>query len=521
MPLTLSSPTYLHVLQNGSLIFLALSLLPLCTFIAILSRVISPYLKGPRRIKHYRKWRAISSSTFRPRTVLVTGVGMSKGLALARAFYRAGHRVIGADFEPYNISVCGHFSTSIEKFYRLPKPTTDTTSADYINKLMQIIKAQRVELWCSVSGEASALEDGEAAELVEKETQCKTVQFGLTLTETLHDKHSFIDNTRKLGLNVPDTHLVTSETEALAVLYPEKPRSTQGKRYIMKSIIVGNSNRANMTLLPRPTLKETEIHVKALSPTPFRPFVLQQFVSGPEYCAHSLIINGEVRAFVACPSAELLMHYNPLPHSSALAQAMLLYTSIYTKKTGPDMTGHFSIDFLVEERVARAAETRLGVSEDEVRELMNKIYPIECNPRANTAVVLFADDSEDLAEAYLSILPDHQPKGISNGHRLEALVIPRPSIPGYYWIGHDLVTRVFLPLFGFLRSEMTFMDMFGGWMEFLEHVLYWRDGTWEIWDPWPAWWLYMVYWPAMFALSIWERRWWSRVNVSTTKIFGC
>jgi hypothetical protein len=124
--------------------------------------------------------------------------------------------------------------------------------------------------------------------------------------------------------------------------------------------------------------------------------------------------------------------------------------------------------------------------------------------------VLLADVSEDLAEAYLSILPDHEPKGISNGHRAEALVVPKPGVPGYYWIGHDLVTRVLLPFLGFLRFEVGLKEMAGLWGEFVEHVLYWRDGTWEVWDPWPAFWLYVGYWPAMFFVRLVERRWWSR-----------
>jgi hypothetical protein len=64
--------------------------------------------------------------------------------------------------------------------------------------------------------------------------------------------------------------------------------------------------------------------------------------------------------------------------------------------------------------------------------LMNAIYPIECNPRAHTAAVAFADEAEDMADAYLSVLPDHEPKGISNGHQVENLVVPRPNLPGYY-----------------------------------------------------------------------------------------
>jgi hypothetical protein len=531
MPLNHSSPTYLHILQNAFLIILCLSLLPLLTFFALFSRLISPYLSVTRHIKHHRKWRSNSSSTFRPRTILVTGVGMSKGLTLARIFYQAGHRVIGADFEPYGIPVSGHFSKAIEKFYPVTKPDSEEGSAIYVQDLISIIKKEKVELWVSCSGVASALDDGEAAEAIEKETSCVPIQFGHSLTETLHEKHSFISHTRKLGLNVPATHLVTSETEAQVVLYPSKaarspsgsPPRTPGRQHIMKPVGMDDSTRADMTLLPLPTHSATAAHIKRLNPTPFRPFVLQQYIKGPEYCTHSLILNGTVKAFVACPSAELLMHYSALPSSSALSQAMLLYTQTYARKTTPSMTGHFSIDFLVDAAVAADAETRIGVCEAEVRELLGKLYPIECNPRAHTAVVAFTDLSvaEDLADAYLSILPSHEPRGVSNGHRISKLVVPKPGIRGTYWIGHDLVTRVLLPLLWAVRGQIGVREMAGRWLEFCEHVLLWREGTWVVWDPWPAWWLYGGYWPAMFLASLLERRWWSRVNVSTGKMFGC
>jgi hypothetical protein len=435
---------------------------------------------------------------------------MSKGLTLARTFYRAGHRVIGADLEPYRIPVCGRFSSAIEKFYRVPKPISDS-GADYIKSLISIIEKEGVELWVSCSGVASQMVDGEAAEAIEKATTCKVIQFGLTLTTTLHDKHSFIDNTRSIGLNVPDTHLITSTTEALAVLYPGKTRYTKDSKYILKSVGWDENTLVDMTMLPLSTLGETEAHIRYINPTPFRPFVLQQYVAGPEYCTHSVIINGKIRAFVACPSAELLMHYNPLPASSALSQAMLLYTSIYVKKTGPSMTGHFSIDFLVDQKIARKAELMIGGSAQEIRELMNVIYPIECNPRPNTAGVLFADESEDLADAYLSILPDSEPKGTSNGHRADALVLPKPDTPGYYWIGHDLVTLVLLPVLEFLSREAGLFNVLEQWAAFAEHIIYWRDGTYEVWDPWPACWLYLGYWPGMFLVSLWEGKQWVRL----------
>ncbi|KAH6676728.1 hypothetical protein B0J14DRAFT_359896 [Halenospora varia] len=531
MPLSRSSPAYFHSLQNISLIFLALFSAPLCTWIAFLSSIISPFTKTSKHINQYRKWRQTSSSTFRPRTILVTGVGMSKGLAIARAFYRAGHNVVGADFEPYYIPVSGRFSRSITKFFRLSKLNGAAGSTTYIQDVLRIIEQENVELWVSCSAVASTLEDGEAAEAVLKETQCIPIQYGASLTETLHEKHSFISNTKNLGLNVPTTHLVTSETEALHALYPDpiqlEKRNGQSSprpkmKFIMKPVGMDDSTRADMTLLPLPTLKETESHVRRLNPTPFRPFVLQQFISGPEYCTHSLVLRGQLKLFVACPSSNLLMHYIALPSTSALSLAMQTYTQIYAQRMGRRMTGHFSMDVMVPSDIAKSAESTFGASEQEIQGLMNNIYPIECNPRAHTAVVLFGDEAEDMSAAYLSILPTHEPAGIANGHKdTTHIVVPRPDVPGYYWVSHDFVTLFLLPILSVVRGEIGVYELIGKWVEFAGHVLFWKEGTWEVWDPWPWWWGIVGYWPAMFAVSAWERRWWSRCNVSTGKMFGC
>lgn len=519
MPLNGASSPLLHFLQNASLVVLSLALLPFTTSVLVLSLLLSPYTTTTKHIDNRRRWRSSSSSSFRPRTVLVTGVGMSKGLTIARAFYRAGHRVIGADFEPHGAPVCGHFSAAIARFYRLTKPTEAMGTDRYIDELIEIVEEEGVDLWVSCSGVASAIEDGEAAEAVEAKTKCKAIQFGVALTETLHEKHSFISNTRELGLRVPATHLVISPAEALAILHPEhaslKPSAPASKRYIMKSVGLDDSIRADMTILPRPTYHETQVHLSNLRPSEVRPFVLQQFISGPEFCTHSIVIRGRVVAFTACPSAELLMHYKALPVSSALFMAMKEYTETYARKTGVAMTGHFSIDFLIEEK---------KVNYGSVESVRENMYPIECNPRAHTAVVLFGDIMEDMADAYLRLLPDYESEpSIPDKVRKPSfsdIIVPGSEM-GYYWIGHDLVELVIMPVLSVLRFKGTPKAIMVGWTSFLEHVLLWKDGTYEIWDPLPWWWLYQVYWPWMFVYSVWERNWWSRINVSTTKMFGC
>jgi hypothetical protein len=49
--------------------------------------------------------------------------------------------------------------------------------------------------------------------------------------------------------------------------------------------------------------------------------------------------------------------------------------------------------------------------------------------------------------------------------------------------------------------------------------LYWRDGTLTVEDPVPFFVLYHLYWPMKFVESLRTGKKWSRINVSTTKMF--
>jgi hypothetical protein len=129
---------------------------------------------------------------------------------------------------------------------------------------------------------------------------------------------------------------------------------------------------------------------------------------------------------------------------------------------------------------------------------------------------LFADKSQEVAEAYLSLLDDEAAERETKG-----IVIPCSNTPGYHWIGHDLIAKILLPILCLLQGKMSMAEMAANWIEFLQHLLFSKDGTYEIWDPWPMWWLYVVYWPGMFWISILEGDLWSRCNVSTTKLFRC
>ena len=484
-----------HFGKNAFLILLSLFFIPFDTlviFCAYMANFLAPEAVGNTQRR---------SSKPVPRTILVTGVGMTKGLALSRMFYKAGHHVIGADFQSNGMPVCGRFSKALTKFYTLSKPNELEGPTKYIQDLARLIRQEHVDLWVSCSGVASAVEDGQAKEIIERTTDCVAIQFDAATTAVLHEKDTFMERVSQLGLPMPETHNITSRGAVHRVLHGS-PR----KKYIMKSVGTDDANRGDMTILPRRTLSQTYSHISTLPISPSKAWVLQEYVRGREYCTHALIIRGTVKAFVACPSQELLMHYEALPSDSALNQAMLRFTQEFAARSEGDMTGHLSFDFLVDE-----IPTEKGVEA--------VLRPIECNPRAHTAVALFSGHSDEMTKAYLGALS----RTDMNGHTSDIVAgVLTPTNPAkYYWIGHDLVTKVVMPPLDVLSGTSRISDFVRTLVDFAQHLVFWKDGTFELWDPLPWWWLYHVYWPGQFLASILQPQRWSRINVSTVKMFTC
>merc|ERR1711967_31816 len=214
-----------HVAQDAALVLLSCLFLPLDTFLTFWAYAVS-LLYPFGAVKHRQHVRSTHTPYFEPKTILVTGVGMTKGLALARIFYSAGHNVIGADFEPsYLPTACGRSSRALKAFHKFTKPDgTKDGQMRYTQDILNVIRKEQVDIWVSCSGVASAVEDGIAKEMVETLAKCKAVQYDVATTKRLHEKHSFLEDTNGTG-----------------------------KKYIMKYIGTDDSVRGDMTLLPLDT----------------------------------------------------------------------------------------------------------------------------------------------------------------------------------------------------------------------------------------------------------------------------
>ncbi|KAF2431507.1 hypothetical protein EJ08DRAFT_669895 [Tothia fuscella] len=426
---------------------------------------------------------------------------MTKGLFLARTMYLGGCEVYGAEFkEPGNL-VCGRFSRALRKFIPLKNPLVEGTEA-YVSQVLEIIRTERIQLWISCSGVATASQDAQLARAIEKSTKCKTLQFDEDVITTLDDKLEFMQKTSQLKLANMQWYPLQHESDISGALnfINDSHSNFRRIRFMVKSANMDDSTRGSLPLLDSTDILAAEQLLKSLDYTGGRKWILQEFVdSGEEYCTFAVVIQGRVRAFTACASASVLMHYHQLDSKSILYGAMLKFTQDYANGLGRNATGHLSFDFLIRHI---SADGGFG----------GQLVPIECNPRCHTAVVLFEGMESALSEIYQEVI-----EGISETEILEAAC---EKETGFYWMAHDVVLGVssFCSLL-LSQDQLARSTALRQTLDCIYHLLSWRDPTFLWWDPLPWFVLNHLYWPWKLALASWAGMKWKQLNVSTTKMF--
>jgi predicted ATP-grasp superfamily ATP-dependent carboligase len=320
-----------------------------------------------------------------PKTVLISGGKMTKALHLARAFDRAGHRVIMVEAEKYRFS--GHrFSRAVDRFYTVPS----SGDPGYASALVEIVLRESVDVYVPVCSPASAAHDAQAkAELGE---YCEVLHPDPGTLTKLDDKFAFSTAAQELDLSVPDAHRISDPEQVLGFDFDghEPP-------YILKSIAYDPIRRLDLTPLPQPDPARTRAFVTALPISEDNPWIMQAFVAGQEYCTHSTVRDGRVHVHCCCESSASQLNYEMVDVPEIEA---------WVKRFAGELkvTGQLSFDFI------RGGDGRF--------------YAIECNPRTHSAITMFYDHP-DLADAYLS------------SDDVDT-VRPTPASRPTYWLYHEL-----------------------------------------------------------------------------------
>jgi predicted ATP-grasp superfamily ATP-dependent carboligase len=351
-------------------------------------------------------FRPVRSRSKYPQTVLISGGKMTKALQLARSFHQAGHRVILVETHKYWLT--GHrFSRAVDQFYTVPNPQTQ----EYAQALLEIVQREDVDIYVPVCSPVASYYDA----LIQKtlSPNCTVMHVDTEMLQRLDDKYAFAKAAEQLGLSVPKSYRITHPQQVLNFDF-----SQESRQYILKSIPYDSVRRLDLTRLPCTTPEETAAFVRSLPISETRPWIMQEFIPGQEYCTHSTVRQGEMQLHCCCKSSAFQVNYEQIDHPE-------IERWIRTFVKGLNLTGQVSFDFI------QAHDN-------------GQVYAIECNPRTHSAISMFYNHP-DVAKAYLNEAP------------LPETVLPLKSSRPTYWTYHEvwrLVTHLFSPKIVRARSQV-------------------------------------------------------------------
>ncbi|MEM8778541.1 MAG: ATP-grasp domain-containing protein [Cyanobacteria bacterium P01_G01_bin.49] len=352
-----------------------------------------------------------------PKKILLTGGKMTKSLQLARSFYQAGHQVFLVETHKYWLS--GHrFSQAVKGFYTVPAPEKDT--AGYYQGLLNIVQKEGIDVFIPVSSPVASYYDSVAGTLLSP--FCEIIHFSPDMTKLLDDKFTLCEQAHLFGLSAPKAFLITDPQEIL-----EFDFKTDRSQYLLKSIRYDSVSRLDMTKLP---CEEMESYIKDLPISKENPWVMQEFITGQEYCTHSTVRQGKIRLHCCSSSSPFQVNYEHIEKPE-------IYEWVEKFVKELNLTGQISFDFI---------QAKDGT-----------IYPIECNPRTHSAITMFYNHS-GLADAYLK-----------DGNKV---IMPLSGSKPTYWLYHEI----------WRLTEVRSLADFQAW---LQKIIKGTDAIFQLNDPLP------------------------------------
>jgi predicted ATP-grasp superfamily ATP-dependent carboligase len=384
-----------------------------------------------------------------PKTILIAGARMTKTLQLARSFHAAGHRVILIDTEKFWLNG-NRFSNTVAAFYTVPDPQQDL--AGYTRTLQDIARQEGVDLFIPVAIFAVVYPKGMNSHPLAD--YCEVFHYNAETTRMLDDKFAFAEQARSLTLSVPKSFKITAPEQVLNFDFSQEKHS-----YILKSIPYDAVHRLDLTKLPCATPEATAAFVKSLPISPEKPWILQEFIPGQEYCTHSTVRNGQSTLYCCCPSSAFQVNYESVEKPEIKAWIDRFLASV-------GGTGQASFDIIQ--------------AED------GTVYPIECNPRTHSAMTLFYNQP-GVADAYLNLEPPSDP--------LQPLSSSKPT----YWLYHEL----------WRLTEVRSLQQLRSW---LHQIRRGKDAVFTVNDPLPF--LMVHHWqiPLLLLENLRDLRGWIRID---------
>ena len=232
------------------------------------------------------------------------------------------------------------FSRCVDRFVVVSPPAEDLEG--FTRDLITVIHEEGVNLVIPTCEEALYIAK------IQERLPCDVFTSSFELVETLHNKWSFAQMTRETS---PKTELLKDKTI--------------GPPYVVKPIYSRFAAHVEIVREEK-NIEESEINPK----------IAQEFVDGESYCSYAVAKNGKVRAYSVYRVLHSIGMGAAYSMESILDDEIETFVFSFVKAIG--YTGQISFDFI---------------------KTKERLYVIECNPRATSGVHLF-DCCQELGNAF-------------------------------------------------------------------------------------------------------------------------
>jgi hypothetical protein len=466
--------------------FIILSCLPASAFLLVINYV---YIAISSRNSVHKRLKRTPG--FKPKTILITGISTRHGLKLARAFYRTGHLVIGADGEPEGLPTPARCSRALTRFHNLACDFGDHHDAEYIARLVHVVEFERADLWINCNASSDISLETRARDVIQQYTKCQCFALLPEHMPFLAGGQALLDYLMGQGLPVPESYRVTSRAEIHKVL----SRASGTRKFFLQSVEQNGVNaNTRRTLLPRRTMSQTYDMVSRISIADTTPWRLEQDINDLEkYSTFAVIVSGNLKVFAANRVRQDDM-CQALDPKSTLFRSMMRFVETFARRQGSKFTTHLGVDFCVDEYASEAGVTLT-------------ILPVKISVHIQDSVFLLQgmDGAIQLTRAYLAPLvaktdqPAKMIKSVPAARQPQTLpdevAIPDGKTQGIYTFGPNVVSGVIRPLYSFCKLHISGIETLRQMIQFLGHLLFWQDDLYDPQDPLPFWISYQIYTP--------------------------
>jgi predicted ATP-grasp superfamily ATP-dependent carboligase len=285
---------------------------------------------------------------------LITTSRMPVAIDLVRKLGQQGHRVTATDTFS---TAPGSHSKYVDSARLTASPRNDTLR--FVDDVSDIIRDEGVDILVPAFEEVFYLAK-HRAELPD------SAAYFFPRFETLlelHDKARFADLARRLRLAVPAS-LVATSCEELASAVLEFPR------YFAKPIF----SRGGVNLLTNAGPLAGALRIDECTPSPERPWIVQEFIQGTDVCTCSVVHEGRITGHAAYVHPREIEHAGGIVFESVDEPECLAIARELAEKTG--YHGLLSLDFLRTER---------------------GMVLIECNPRPTAGLHVMSPETFEAA----------------------------------------------------------------------------------------------------------------------------